>query len=49
MPSIRLTKINIDKDTYNFVKELAKTQNVSATKMLELIVNDWWHREKDNQ
>ena len=46
MPSTRLTKINIDKQTYENLKKLAQKYNVSATKMLEILIKPYISKEK---
>lgn len=38
MPSNRLTKVNIDKSQLLELKTLAEQNNVSTTKMLEIII-----------
>lgn len=41
MPSVRLTKVNIDKSQLQALKELAKANNISTTKMLQIIIDKY--------
>lgn len=41
MSSNRFTKVNIDRQQYALVQELAAAKGISATKMLELIIMEY--------